>query len=94
MPADVEAAIDMHYLDAQRAAEDHLDKVAHYHDVMAEMGYSDVAIQTSPPDPAFGPWCGCTTCEIREILHAAMPHLEKAILIEWGLSPRGILRER
>jgi hypothetical protein len=94
MPRDVERAIDEHFTDAQRAAEAHLERVVHYHNELAEMGYSDVAIQQAPPDPAFGPWCGCLTCEVRETLHAALPHLEKAVLLEWGLSPRGVPVDR
>lgn len=94
MPADVEAAIDRHYADAQHAAEKHVEDVLEYHHNLDELGYSDTAIQQLPPDPAFGPWCGCMTCTVREVLHAALPHLEKAVLIEWGLSPRGRARER
>ena len=94
MPRDVEAAIDQHYLDAQKAAEEHLADVYEYHSELDELGYSDAAIQQLRPDPSFGPWCGCDTCQVRETLHAALPHLEKAVLIEWGLSPRGRVRER
>lgn len=27
--------------------------------------------------PACAPFCGCDVCIVREILHAAYPHLEK-----------------
>lgn len=89
MPLDVARAIDAHYLDAQTAAEEHLAKVYEYHDRLAELGYSDAVIAQVGDDPAYGPWCGCDTCQVRETLHAALPHLEKAVLVEWGLSPRG-----
>jgi hypothetical protein len=39
-------------------------------------------------DPAFAPYCGCETCYIREVLHAAVPHIEKAVLVERGLGAR------
>ena len=28
-------------------------------------------------DPSFAPFCGCTVCEVREVLYAAYPILEK-----------------
>lgn len=27
------------------------------------------------PEDLAGPYCGCITCDVREILHAAYPHL-------------------
>ena len=29
-----------------------------------------------------GPFCGCLTCQIRETLHAAWPHMELAVRAE------------
>ena len=37
------------------------------------------------PDNMNGPFCGCLTCEVRETLHAALPKIEEAILVAWGL---------
>jgi len=33
------------------------------------------------PDTA-APFCGCMTCEVRETLHAAYPHLRDMVLAE------------
>lgn len=53
-----------HATAAHRAAEEHLTAcVESMHD-------DDVP----EPDTA-GPYCGCTTCDVREVLHAAYPHL-------------------
>lgn len=55
--------VDRHYLHAQQAAEEHLEACwAHLNDDAPE------------PDTA-APFCGCLTCEVRETLHAAHPHL-------------------
>lgn len=51
---------------AQRAAEAHL---AACHDYLMEEDLPE-------PDTA-GPFCGCITCEVREVLHAAYPHLAR-----------------
>ena len=29
------------------------------------------------PNPACGPFCGCDTCQVREVLHAAWPIIER-----------------
>lgn len=52
---------------AQRAAETHL--AACQEALWAEEEGTDVE------SPALGPFCGCDTCIVREILHAAWPHL-------------------
>lgn len=49
---------------AQNAAEEHLAACWQYLD------NEDV-----PEPETAAPFCGCTTCEVREILHAAYPHL-------------------
>lgn len=56
---------------AQQAAEAHLEACWAY-----EHGETDEA-----PDFA-APFCGCTTCMVREVLHAAWPHLKEALLLE------------
>jgi len=56
---------------AQRAAETHLE--ACWTSFRAE-DYEDV--ETLPPSPSVGPFDGCQTCEVREMLHAALPFLQ------------------
>lgn len=54
-----------HAAAAQAAAEEHLEACwTHLHDEE----------QVPEPDTA-APFCGCLTCEVRETLHAAYPHL-------------------
>lgn len=51
---------------AQIAAEEHLMACWDYlHDDGEE------------PEDLAGPFCGCQTCEVRETLHAAYPHLQE-----------------
>lgn len=58
---------------AQRAAEEHL--LACYEAMHAlDEGAQDVE------DPAVGAFCGCETCEVREVLMAAWPILRVAAL--------------
>lgn len=64
--------------DAQRAAEDHIGAVWDYWNE-AESAMTDAEIEDLGPDPAIGPFCGCTTCEVREILHAAVPLIAAGI---------------
>jgi len=33
--------------------------------------------EESEDDPSCAPFCGCTTCEVREVLYAAYDYLEK-----------------
>lgn len=60
-------------LAAQRAAESHLETIYAY-DCAEEDGCAE------GDHPAVGPWCGCETCVVREVLHAAWPHLRAAAL--------------
>lgn len=61
---------------AQRAAEDHIVRVwASFHE--EEDGWAEM-----PPSPAVGPFDGCQTCEVREILYAALPFIEAGLLRE------------
>lgn len=63
MPTDHEAL-------AQQAAMEHL--AACQDALFAEEGEElDVAAGT----PAIAPYCGCDTCIVREVLHAAWPHM-------------------
>lgn len=56
-----------HALAAQQAAEAHIEACwAHLHD-------------EGPEPDTLAPFCGCLTCEVREILHAAMPHLRQLL---------------
>lgn len=81
--------IDQHCLDAQRAAEKHLaacdDYMAELDECGANLSAIEELVQRLGPDPALGPYCGCLTCQIRETLFAAWPHVEKAVLVEWGI---------
>lgn len=66
--------------EAQAAAEKHLEACweALYAERDAEA--DDVDINELPESPAIGAFCGCETCEIREVLHAAWPFLKEAAL--------------
>jgi hypothetical protein len=57
---------------AQQAAEEHWAACQE-----AEFGEQDDAPAESP---ACAPYCGCDTCVVREILHAAWPYLRRAAL--------------
>lgn len=49
----------------------HTAAVKHFNECMMEVhGEIDES-------PACAPFCGCDVCIVREILHAAYPHLEK-----------------
>ena len=56
-----------HYHAAQKAAEEHLEACW-----AAENGVGP------EPEDTLAPFCGCLTCEVREVLHAAYPHLRAA----------------
>ena len=65
-------------LEAHAAAEAHLDLVQQWMDY-----YDDGETPGGRPaqdDPAAGPFCGCETCIIREVLYAAWPIIEEATL--------------
>jgi hypothetical protein len=53
----------------QRAAEEHLIEVERAMD----QDFSDPD-REEIYDPSFAPFCGCTTCIVREVLMAAEPH--------------------
>jgi hypothetical protein len=55
-------------LEAQRAAEEHLAACWEFFNG----DYEGVA-----EDPASAPFCGCPTCEVREVLYAAWPLLQR-----------------
>jgi hypothetical protein len=57
---------------AQRAAEAHLEACEEALHAIEYESEADV------DDPAIGPFCGCTTCVVREVLHAAWPVLQRA----------------
>lgn len=63
-PAEIEAQ-------AQRAAEEHL--AACQEALYAEEDYGDTDVAAG--SPAIAPFCGCDTCVVREILHAAWPFM-------------------
>lgn len=63
----------------QQAAEDHITAVWDYANE-ADASLTDEELEDLGPDPAIGPWCGCTTCEVREILTVAIPIMAAAIV--------------
>lgn len=65
--------------EAHRAAIAHLQACADAEDAAEEAGDSD-AVES----PAFGPYCGCTDCDVRETLAVAWPILlnEAATIVE------------
>jgi hypothetical protein len=69
--------VDAILCDAGKAAEAHMMDV-----VAAEMDGTDY------PEDMAGPYCGCMTCDVRETLWAALPKLEEAVLVAWGLYRR------
>ena len=59
---------------AQRAAEAHLE-------ACEEALYAAEGEEGEDQDePGLGPYCGCTTCVVREVLYAAWPILRQAAL--------------
>lgn len=64
--------------DAQHAAEAHIGAVWDYWNE-AESAVTESQLQALGEDPAVGAFCGCTTCEVREILHAAVPLIAAGI---------------
>lgn len=63
----------------QEAAEDHITAVWDYYNE-ADATLTDEELEALGPDPTVGPWCGCTTCEVREILTVAIPIVAAAIV--------------
>lgn len=54
--------------EAQAAAENHIAACYEY-----------VNDDGPEPEGLAGPFCGCPTCDVRETLHAAYPHLVKQV---------------
>ncbi len=67
--------------EAQQAAEKHLEAIEAAED--AADGTDNVAY----PETA-GPWCGCTTCTVRETLYAAWPIMLEAARAEIAAETR------
>lgn len=57
----------------QARAEAHLDACIAAEDEWAFHDQSDDDDVEWPHSPAVAPFCGCTTCVVREVLHAAWP---------------------
>lgn len=69
-------------LQAGREAENHITRVwAHFH--AEEEAVDDKALAALGNNPAIGAFDGCTTCEVREMLHAAVPFLEAGFRREY-----------
>lgn len=64
---------DDHWNLAQRAAESHLGECLEF---LHAGGPDDLEPESS------GPFCGCLTCIVREVLFAAHPHAHTAIQLE------------
>lgn len=64
----------------QRAAEKHLD-ACYDALVMVEDGEEEI------DDPAYGPFCGCNTCVVREVLSAAWVYVSPAGRLAGPLTP-------
>lgn len=81
---DIEQRIQTLEAAAQRAAEERIE------DAFTLLNNEDDQVLDflSPEDQdrietsLAGPFCGCLTCEVREILHAAYPHLRDIALLE------------
>jgi len=54
--------------EAQKAAEKHLDACERSREEYEELGWD-------AESPASAPYCGCQTCALREVLHAAWPSI-------------------
>ena len=67
----------------QQAAEKHLEAC------QDAMFYSEdpEGDREPPEDPSYAPFCGCTTCVVREVLMAAWMH------IRWGKETPDPIRE-
>jgi len=68
-------------LTAQAAAEAHLLACREAMEQWEEAGEVTEAVES----PASAPFCGCQTCEIREVLWAAWPILRQGVLDEMTL---------
>lgn len=66
-----------HLLAAQRAAEERLELCTA---VLYDQEEADGVFALE--DPSSAPFCGCTTCEVREVLDAAYPHIRAHVLAE------------
>jgi len=69
------------HLHACQAALDYEDYGDYYADLDEDSDGEDVELPDYPEDMA-GPYCGCQTCMVREVLHAAWPILLEAARAE------------
>lgn len=67
--------------DFQAAAERHLRAVLEAEDEQAEHPERDVST------PAVGPFCGCETCLVREVLAGAWPVIEEYMALRFTQPP-------
>ena len=76
-------AVDDACLAAQKAAEARLEiaaTVLEYEDCGELLGLSHAEYERAAAQLA-GPYCGCNTCVVREVLDAAMPHVERVVAL-------------
>ena len=64
---------------AQKVAEAHLDLVQQWMEFHDEGGAEQGMEEPLEADPAVGPYCGCRTCDVREILAVAWPIIEAGV---------------
>lgn len=78
--------VDYGYL-AQKAAEERLALCE------AWMDYEEGEGEPEPeePNPACAPYCGCTTCMVREVLDAAWPIIEQSVRVNGRSRPENLL---
>ena len=75
---------------AQHAAEKHLEDVYEYFRLAEEA--DEETLEQIGEDPAYGPFCSCMTCEVHEVLHAALPVIARGI-ITGAIDPHDLLEE-
>ena len=68
---------------AQEAAEAHLQLCEQWMDYNEEFDPQEFT-RPDGEDPSVGPFCGCTTCIVRETLHAAWPIIERGIRADFA----------
>ena len=64
---------------AHAAAEAHIVDVWTFHHEAEDAETAEDLEQLGEGPVTLAPFCGCTTCEVREILHAAVPVLGRAL---------------
>jgi len=70
-------------IEAQKAAEHHLQNCAEMLDVEEQWGQGEAEGRKTMWDTEpIGPYCGCDVCIVREVLYAGWPIAEESVLDE------------